>query len=234
LSVFLRHCLILALSSTRNWICRTTLHRFSACVTFSCSSYVMCNVRWRQTQLSLSYMLSLAAAWITATVFCRVFASVYWGNCSQSKMPLLVWLPTHELWSKLSCWFTSVCVVWRLRIWASFVDRFQLFRSVSNCGLTPQAFFTSQEQSFADVGSVTWNSLPAELRTLKLSLFCLLQAFDKFSLQQLLTAACSAFVVTSFLICTVYKCPYYYYCYYYYYLLHVQVLTVSRVSWAWC
>jgi len=41
-------------------------------------------------------MLSLAATWITAAVFWLVYATVYWGNCSQSKMLLLVWLPTHS------------------------------------------------------------------------------------------------------------------------------------------
>jgi len=148
------------------------LHRLSqlkvtgARVTFNCGSYVMCDIRWRQTQLIRLYMLSLAATWITATVFCLVYATVHWGNCSQSKMPLLVWLPIHwnlttsylcrticigfrsvnELYSKPPCWFTSFCVVWRLRIWVSLVDQFQLFRAVDSFGLTQLAFFMSQEQ----------------------------------------------------------------------------------------
>jgi len=61
--------------------------------------------------------------------------------------------------------------------------------SVDSCGLAPLAFFTSQEkrQSFAVAGPVTWNCLPAELRTLELFVpSC--QAFEDLSLQQLLTA----------------------------------------------
>jgi len=131
--------------------------------------------------------------------YCNSFLTgVYNGvlrKLSQSKMPLLVWLPTHGnsttlhlccaicigLWStnewclKLPCWFTSVGVVWHLHIWVSFVDGFQLFRAVGNYGLAPPAFFTSQEQRLWSTGpvvvagTVTWHSLPAELRTLKLS-----------------------------------------------------------------
>jgi len=41
------------------------------------------------------------------------------------------------------------------------------------------------------------------------------RAFKDLTLQQLSTAACSAFVVTSSLIYAVYVCPYYYYYYYY-------------------
>jgi len=55
-------------------------------------------------------MLSLAAAWITATVFKLLCATVYWGNCSQSKMPLLVWLPTHGNSTTLHC---AICIGFR-------------------------------------------------------------------------------------------------------------------------
>jgi len=59
---------------------------------------------------------------------------VYWGNCSQSKMPLLVLLPAHEnsttshlccamcigLWSVNELYSKrSVFVIWRLHIWVS-------------------------------------------------------------------------------------------------------------------
>jgi len=55
----------------------------------------MCDVSWHQTQLRRLYMLLLAAAWYTATVFWLVNAMVHWGNCIQSKMPLLVCIPTQ-------------------------------------------------------------------------------------------------------------------------------------------
>jgi len=164
-------------SSTRNSICRTTLHSFAARVTFNCSSYVIYDVRRRQTQLRRSYMFSLAAVWISAKIFWLVYATMYWGNCSQSEMPLLAWLPTHEnsnhftpvlrdlhwlavrqrIVFKPPCWSTSVCVVWRLRIWVSFDDQFQLFWAVNSCGLAPPAFFTSQEQRRPLVAGVSWS-----------------------------------------------------------------------------
>jgi len=66
-------------------------------------------------------------------------------------------------------------------------------------------------RSFAVASPVTWNSLPAELRTLELSLLSFAKRLKTLSLQQLLTVACSAFVVTSFLVRAVYKIPYYCY-----------------------
>jgi len=64
-------------------------------------------------------------------------------------------------------------------------------------------------RSFAVAGPVTGNSLPADLRTLELSVpSVFFQAFEDLSLQQLLIAACGLFAVSSFLVCAVY---YYYY-----------------------
>jgi len=116
----------------------------------------------------------------------------------------------NELSSKPPCWFTSVCVVMRLRIWVIFVDRFQLFRAVDNCRLTLPTCSSRLKNK-----EVHWNWKPKFLGCRsshveqitcwaeKTRTVCCVSC-QALSLQQLLTAACSAFVVTSFLICAVY------------------------------
>jgi len=90
----------------------------------------------------------------------------------------------------------------------------------------PRTMTSIGSRSFADAGPVTLNSLTENSRTVR-SVFC--QTFGDLSLQQLLTAACTAFVVTSYLMCALYKCPYYnlyYYHYYYYYYAALHTLVV--------
>jgi len=119
-------------------------------------------------------------------------------------------------------------VVWRFHIWLSLVDRFQLFRAVGTTSILhiSRTKTTIGSRSFAVVGPCShmvqftrW----AENTQTVCSVFY--QAFEDLSLQQLLTATCSTFVVrypTSFLICAVHKCPYYYYYYYYYYVQKIN------------
>jgi len=156
----------------------------------------LCHVRCSVTPDAVKTFISSRLDYCNSLLTAMVYATVYWGNCSHSKMPLLVWLPTHgnltksnlrcaicngfqladELCSKPPCWFTRVSVC---GLAPSYLSEFcrpvstlpgrQHLRSGTTGIKNKDVYWSIGNRRFAVASPVTWNSLPTELRTLQLS-----------------------------------------------------------------